>query len=60
LYRSNDVARLEVFGSLARGEPHRDSDIDLLVTFHLDVHLGWDFFELTRRSKASSGARSIF
>src|SRR6266849_5118173 len=40
------VARLEVFGSLARGEPHRGSDIDLLVTLQPDVHLGWDFFEL--------------
>jgi uncharacterized protein len=40
------VARLEVFGSLARGEPHPGSDIDLLVTFRPDVHLGWDFFEL--------------
>jgi predicted nucleotidyltransferase len=40
------VARLEVFGSLARGEPHRGSDIDLLVTFRPEVHPGWDFFEL--------------
>jgi predicted nucleotidyltransferase len=37
------VARLEVFGSLARGEPQRGSDIDLLVTFQPEVHLGWDF-----------------
>lgn len=42
----HDIARLEVFGSLARGEPHRGSDIDLLVTFQPGVHLGWDFFEL--------------
>jgi predicted nucleotidyltransferase len=27
------VARLEVFGSLARGESRPGSDIDLLVTF---------------------------
>ena len=27
------IARLEVFGSLARGESHPGSDIDLLVTF---------------------------
>ena len=44
--RQHGVARLEVFGSLARGEPHSRSDIDLLVTFQPDVHLGWDFFEL--------------
>jgi predicted nucleotidyltransferase len=40
------ISRLEVFGSLARGEPHPGSDIDLLVTFRPGVHLGWDFFEL--------------
>lgn len=40
------VKRLEVFGSLARGEARPGSDIDLLVTFQPDVHLGWDFFEL--------------
>ncbi len=36
---------MEVFGSLARGEPHPGSDIDLLVTFQPGVHLGWDFFD---------------
>jgi predicted nucleotidyltransferase len=44
--RRHSVARLEVFGSLARGEPHPGSDVDLLVTFQPDVHLGWYFFEL--------------
>ncbi len=29
--RKNDVARLEVFGSTARGEANKDSDVDLLV-----------------------------
>jgi uncharacterized protein len=46
--RRHDVARLEVFGSLARGEPHNGSDIDLLVTFKPGVRLGWDFFELNK------------
>ena len=31
--RENDVAKLEVFGSTARGEANEDSDIDLLVEF---------------------------
>ena len=44
--KRHGVARLEVFGSLARSDPHRGSDIDLLVTFQPEVHLGWDFFEL--------------
>ena len=44
--RRHGIARLEVFGSFARGESRPGSDIDLLVTFQPDVHLGWDFFEL--------------
>ena len=40
-----------MFGSIARGEPHSGSDIDLLVTFQPDVHLGWDFFELQEEIK---------
>jgi len=31
--RANDITRLEVFGSVARGEARRGSDVDLLVTF---------------------------
>ena len=46
--RGRGIARLEVFGSLARGEFHPGSDIDLLVTFRPDVHPGWDFYELQK------------
>src|SRR5882672_3103886 len=31
--RENDVAKLEVFGSTARGEANMNSDVDLLVEF---------------------------
>jgi predicted nucleotidyltransferase len=31
--RENDVSKLEVFGSTARGKANDDSDIDLLVEF---------------------------
>lgn len=31
--RENDVAKLEVFGSTARGEANDHSDVDLLVEF---------------------------
>jgi predicted nucleotidyltransferase len=31
--RANDVARLEVFGSTARGEANTTSDVDMLVEF---------------------------
>jgi predicted nucleotidyltransferase len=44
--RRHGVARLEVFGSVARGEAHRGSDLDLLITFRPEVHIGWEFFSL--------------
>jgi hypothetical protein len=31
--RSNDITRIGIFGSVARGEAHAASDIDLLVRF---------------------------
>jgi hypothetical protein len=33
LCRENDVAKLEVFGSTARGEASDNSDVDLVVAF---------------------------
>ena len=33
ILRDNDVARLEVFGAIARGEANENSDVDLLVEF---------------------------
>ena len=33
LCRQNDVAKLSIFGSIARGEADKQSDIDLLVEF---------------------------
>ncbi len=49
------IVRLEVFGSLARGEAHPGSDVDLLVTFRPDVHPGWDFFELHKELEGILG-----
>ena len=46
--RRHGISRLEVFGSLARGESHLGSDIDLLVTFQPGVNIGWDFFDLNK------------
>jgi len=51
------IARLEVFGSVARGTPHPKSDVDLLVTFQSDVHPGWDFFELHKEIEHILGCK---
>jgi predicted nucleotidyltransferase len=53
----HDVARLEVFGSLARGEARPGSDIDLLITFRPEVRLGWEFFALQDELEAMLGSR---
>jgi predicted nucleotidyltransferase len=40
------VARLWVFGSVARGEARTDSDIDLLYELLPDRRLGWELVDL--------------
>ena len=51
------VASLEVFGSAARGEMRPGSDLDLLVTFLPDVHLGWEFFALDEELEKILGCK---
>lgn len=38
--KNHNVARMELFGSLARGEGHSGSDIDLLVDFPPGSNIG--------------------
>ncbi len=42
--RRNRVAKLELFGSRARGTARPDSDVDLLVTFEAGYTPGLEFF----------------
>ena len=41
------VARLEVFGSVSRGEERPDSDVDVLYELVPGARLGWDIENLT-------------
>jgi predicted nucleotidyltransferase len=41
------VARLEVFGSVSRGEERPDSDVDVLYELAPDARLGWEIEDLT-------------
>ena len=43
--RRNGIIRLEAFGSSARGEARRGSDIDLLASFSRDI--GLRFFSMS-------------
>ena len=49
------VARMEVFGSLARGEAQAGSDIDILVTFKPGVRGGMEFVGLQQELEALFG-----
>lgn len=51
--RQTGITRLEVFGSTARGEARRDSDVDLLATFADNPGLG--FFTMEEDMEAILG-----
>lgn len=44
--RRQGIHRLAVFGSAARGEAGPESDLDLLVEFEPDTHVGLSFFRI--------------
>jgi len=46
LCRRYRVARLEVFGSFARGDSHPESDLDILVSFEEGARVGLEFISL--------------
>ena len=46
LCRRYRVARLEVFGSFARGDASPESDLDILVTFEEGAKIGLEFVAL--------------
>ncbi len=50
------VRSLDLFGSVARGEPSPDSDVDLLVDFDKPVGL-FHFFRVQRRLEEILGSK---
>jgi predicted nucleotidyltransferase len=46
LCRRYNVREMAVFGSAATGDMRPGSDIDIMVEFHPDANIGWEFFEL--------------
>lgn len=49
------VARLEVFGSVARGDTSITSDLDLLYTLEPGARLGWEIEDLSDELSALFG-----
>lgn len=46
LCQRHGIARLEIFGSVAKGQAGEESDIDILYTMQTGRRLGWDIDEL--------------
>lgn len=60
LCRRHHIARLEVFGSAARGEDfHPHSDADLLVEFEPEFRVGLDEWDAVRRELESLLERRV-
>lgn len=53
--RRYGVARLEVFGSVTRGDDHPGSDLDLLYELAPGVRLGWEIEDLSDELSAAVG-----
>jgi uncharacterized protein len=55
--RRNRIRRLAFFGSVLRDDFGPDSDVDVLVEFKPDTHLGLRFFALERELSAILGRK---
>ena len=53
--RRHDISRVEVFGSVARGEAGARSDVDLMITFRSGARPGLEFFGLEDELKSLLG-----
>lgn len=51
------VSRLEVFGSVSRGEASADSDVDILYELAPEARLGWDIEKLAGELSELLGRR---
>lgn len=56
IFRQYNISKAAVFGSCARGEMRRGSDIDIVVSFE-KLNSGFDFFEIKRLLEARLGRK---
>src|ERR1019366_6539278 len=55
--QQHGIARVEVFGSLARGAATESSDVDLMITFRPEIHPGLEFFSMQDQLEALLGCK---
>ncbi len=55
LCRNYGITRLEIYGSVARGDAQPGSDVDLVIT--LTKPMGWDYFTLDDQMSKVLGVR---
>ncbi len=56
ILEQNDVKKSSLFGSVARGEENKDSDIDIIVEFKKDKSL-FDLVRMERQIKKALGRK---
>ena len=44
--KHNAIRKLALFGSVLRNDFRPESDIDVLVEFEPDAHVGWEFIDI--------------
>ncbi len=57
--RRNHIRRLSLFGSVLRDDFRPDSDIDVLVEFDPDQHIGLKIARMERELSAILGGRKV-
>ena len=55
--RRNGIRRLALFGSVLRDDFSGESDVDVLVEFEPDVHVGLAFFRMERQLSQIMGRK---
>lgn len=58
LKKHPSVARAEVFGSFARGDQTKDSDIDIILIKRKNSTLGLEFFVIADEIEEATGRRA--
>jgi len=56
LHKTFGIKRIAIFGSFARGEQHRDSDVDIFV--ELERPIGFKFIELCEHLEKKLGRKA--